>query len=194
MGTASVRTVSAADEPAAVQAIVLAFCADPAARWVWKDPCRYLNHMPGFVRAFGGRAFAHQTAHCTEDGTGAALWLPPGVHPEEEALGQVMEEAIEEATRNELAAVFEQLAEYHPAEPHWYLPLIGTDPALQGRGHGSALLKHALKICDAEKVPAYLEATSPRNVALYQRHQFEITGAIQAGNSPPITPMVRSPR
>jgi GNAT superfamily N-acetyltransferase len=29
---------------------------------------------------------------------------------------------------------------YHPAEPHWYLPLIGVDPAHQNNGHGAALM------------------------------------------------------
>ncbi|MGH6833122.1 MAG: GNAT family N-acetyltransferase, partial [Methyloceanibacter sp.] len=81
-----------------------------------------------------------------------------------------------------------------PKEPHWYLPLIGTDPAKQGNGYGSALLRHALAICDREKMPAYLEATSARNVPLYQRHGFEALGTIQVGSSPPITPMLRKPR
>jgi ribosomal protein S18 acetylase RimI-like enzyme len=90
--------------------------------------------------------------------------------------------------------VFEQMAAFHPKEPHWYLPLIGTDPAKQGNGHGSALLLHALAICDREKLPAYLEASSPRNIPLYRRHGFESLGSIQVGNSPVITPMLRQPR
>ncbi|MGV1015508.1 MAG: GNAT family N-acetyltransferase, partial [Methyloceanibacter sp.] len=83
---------------------------------------------------------------------------------------------------------------FHPDEPHWYLPLIGTDPALQGKGHGSSLLRHALSICDAEKMPAYLEATSARNVPFYRRHGFEAIGTIRVGTSPTITPMLRPPR
>jgi GNAT superfamily N-acetyltransferase len=86
------------------------------------------------------------------------------------------------------------MGRFHPSEPHWYLPLIGTDPVQQGKGYGSALLRHALAICDQEKMPAYLEATSPRNVPLYQRHGFEGLGTIQVGTSPPITPLLRKPR
>jgi hypothetical protein len=41
-------------------------------------------------------------------------------------------------------AVFEQMGRYHPHEPHWYLPLIGVDPAHQPKGYGSALLRQAL--------------------------------------------------
>ncbi|MCJ7787955.1 MAG: GNAT family N-acetyltransferase [Methyloceanibacter sp.] len=69
-----------------------------------------------------------------------------------------------------------------------------TDPALQGRGHVSALLRHTLSSCDADRMPAYLEATSARNVPFYRRHGFEAIGTIQLGASPPITPMLRKPR
>ena len=83
---------------------------------------------------------------------------------------------------------------YHPKESHWYLPLIGTDPTQQGKGHGSALLHHALALCDEQKMPAYLEATSRRSVPLYQRHGFEILGTVQINDtSPAITPMLRKP-
>ena len=86
------------------------------------------------------------------------------------------------------------MAKYHPSEPHWYLPLIGVDPAHQGQGHGDALLTHALQQCDRAHVPAYLESTNPRNIPLYQRHGFEILGTIQAGGSPPLAPMLRPAR
>jgi ribosomal protein S18 acetylase RimI-like enzyme len=82
----------------------------------------------------------------------------------------------------------------HPSEPHWYLPLIGVDPRCQGRGYGSALLARALIRCDQERTLAYLEATSPLNRALYERHGFTVVTTIQAGNSPTIWPMVRTPR
>ena len=90
--------------------------------------------------------------------------------------------------------IMQQMARYHPKEPHWYLPLIGVDPPRQGQGHGAALLKYGLAACDRDGTAAYLESTNPRNVPLYQRHGFEILGTIQAGRSPAITPMLRKPR
>ena len=87
--------------------------------------------------------------------------------------------------------VFEQMGAYHPHEPCWFLPLIGVDPARQGQGYGSALLRHALEQCDRDNVPAYLESSNPRNVPLYERHGFQALGSIQFGSSPTLVPMLR---
>jgi GNAT superfamily N-acetyltransferase len=194
MSETTVRTATSADQESAVDTVVLAFAADPIARWCWPDSRQYLTTMPSFTLAFGGRAFAHDSAHCTADCAGAALWLPPHVHPDEDTLGGIVERTVSGSTRGDLLAVMEQMAKYHPAEPHWYLPLIGVDPAHQGEGYGGALLTHALQRCDRDQTPAYLESANPRNVTLYLRHGFKAIGRIQVGSSPPMVPMVRDPR
>ncbi|HYX02137.1 MAG TPA: GNAT family N-acetyltransferase, partial [Reyranella sp.] len=83
---------------------------------------------------------------------------------------------------------------YHPREPHWYLPLLGVDPARQGQGLGARLLDYANDMFDHDGVVAYLESSNPRNIGLYQRHGFEVLGTVQVGGSPVITPMRRNPR
>ena len=88
----------------------------------------------------------------------------------------------------------QQMAAFHPHEPHWYLPLIGVYPASQGQGVGNALMTHALARCDRDGVAAYLESTNPRNVSLYRRHGFEPLGEIRAGDAPPLVPMLRKRR
>ena len=156
------------------------------------DSCSFLEHFPRFVRAFGGEAFEHGSAHYI-DRSAAALWLPPGAQPNEEALVALIKDSVRSSDQDEVFAVLDQMGSWHPKEPHWYLPLIGTDPVQQSRGYGSALLSEALANCDRQTTLAYLEATSPRNVTLYQRHGFEVLGTIQVGASPPITPMLRKP-
>jgi ribosomal protein S18 acetylase RimI-like enzyme len=88
-------------------------------------------------------------------------------------------------------ALLEQTAEHHPETPCWYLPFIGIDPQHQGRGLGSRLLAEGLARCDRDRLPAYLEASSARNRALYERHGFVGTGELRAGDSPPLWPMLR---
>lgn len=190
----AIVAATAADEDTIMALLVLAFGTDPAVRWLYPDPQQYLTAWPEFVRAFGGRAFAHGTAYRTADGAGAALWLPPGISPDEEALVALLERSVPERDHAEVFGVLEQMDASHPIEPHWYLPIIGVDPVWQGRGLGASLLQYTLTRCDWDQVPAYLESSSPRNIPLYERHGFEVVGTIQVGSAPPLYPMVRTPR
>jgi ribosomal protein S18 acetylase RimI-like enzyme len=185
-----VGTIAPADLYRATAVLVLAFIDDPVARWTYPDPEQYLRLFPAFVRAFGGGALVQETGRFAGDHVGVALWLPPGVEPDHAAI-----QATLPAGRDaEIAAVFEKMASYHPSEPHWYLPLIGVDPACRRKGCGAALLEDTLRRCDRDHVAAYLESTNPANIGLYQRHGFEIQGVIQARSSPPLFPMLRPAR
>ncbi|MGO8147977.1 GNAT family N-acetyltransferase, partial [Rhizobium leguminosarum] len=75
---------------------------------------------------------------------------------------------VRECAAPETTAIFEQMATYHPTEPHWYLTLIGVDPAHQGKGHGDVLMAYALARCDHDHTPAYLESSNPRNIPFYR--------------------------
>lgn len=190
----TVYSIDEASAESAYAAIVLAFVRDPAARWSWPAPDDYLRNMPLLARAFGAKAFALGTAFGIDRFAGVALWLTPGVSANEEALADLIERTAPASIQQDAAAVFEQMASYHPQEPHWYLPLIGIDPARQGQRLGDKLMAHALARCDAEQLTAYLESSNPRNVSFYQRHGFEVIGKIQVGSSPTIVPMLRRPR
>jgi GNAT superfamily N-acetyltransferase len=194
MQTIEVRSATDADQQAVIDVITLAFSTDPMARWAFPDPATYLSVMPDVIRAFGGGGFAHGTVHLVGGSSAAAMWLPPGVHPDTDRLAGLTEQHTPRGQIDDMMKVFEQMDSYHPAEPCWYLPLIGVDPVRQGRGHGGALLRHALERCDREAATAYLESSNPRNVPLYERHGFEPIGSIQAGSSPTVIPMLRRPR
>ena len=189
-----VGSVPEAEAERAFAVLTLAFSADPVVRWVYPDPQEYLRHFPVLLQAFAGRAFIHGTAYHIGEYVGAALWLPAGVHLDEEALGAVLQSSVPEERQEEVFGVLEQMGAYHPDEPHWYLPVIGIDPRQQGKGYGSALLQYALEQCDREGKLAYLESSNPRNNPLYERHGFEVLGTIQVGDSPPLWPMLRKPR
>jgi GNAT superfamily N-acetyltransferase len=193
MTTESVQTATADEEAAVFAVLTLAFSSDPATRWTWPEPRTFIAAFPRFAKAFGGAAFAKGTAHRIGS-LGAALWLPPGARPDEEAMGTLMQETADAGTAVDGPKLMQQMASHHPREPHWYLPLIGIDPAHQGKGLGSALLKHATDICDRDGMPAYLESSNLANVPFYERHGFAALGRIQVGNSPVLTPMLRRPR
>ena len=190
----TVRNAVPAEEAAVIATLTLAFGTDPATRWSWPDPQAYLDAFPRFTKAFGGAGFAKGGAHVIGDHAGTALWLPPGVEPDGAALGELMRTTASPQSMSDGMQVMRQMESHHPREPHWYLPLIGIDPKHQGKGLGSALIDHALKICDRDGALAYLESSNPRNVPLYQRHGFEILGQIQFGSSPTLVPMLRRPQ
>jgi len=178
----------------AIATLVLAFVTDPVARWMYDDPHQYLLHIPRLFRALGKNSFEGGAAQRTTDGLGVALWLSPGVHGDDGPLGAVIAESIVDEKQAEVADVFERTERYRPAEPHWYLSLIGVEALHRNRGCGAALLKHRLRQCDREHLPAYLWSSNPLNTSLYQRHRFEIAGTIRVGSSPSIYPMLRRAR
>ncbi len=189
-----VKTATSSGDEDVISVLTLAFSSDPMARWSQPDPRLYLANFPKLAAAFGGAAFEKGSAYFTDGYAGAALWLPPGVHPDEKTLVALVEEFAPANILPDLFGVFEQMEKYHPTEPHWYLPLIGVDPSQQGKGIGSALMKHALETIDRDHLPAYLESSNPKNISLYERHGFEVTGEIQVGSSPPMRPMYRAAR
>ena len=91
-----VETVYPNDKVRAIRTIVLAFAGDPAARWMYPDLEEYLEYFPEFVNAFGGRAFGMGGADHAGDFRGAALWLPPGVHPDDDGVVALISRSIPE--------------------------------------------------------------------------------------------------
>jgi ribosomal protein S18 acetylase RimI-like enzyme len=192
---ASVATIAGdAEVDRAIATLVLAFGADPIARWMYDDPNQYLHYIPRLFRALGTSSFEAGAAHRTSDGLGVSLWLPPGVHGDDGPLEVVIAESTAGERQAEVAAVFERTEHYRPTEPHWYLSLIGVEASHRNKGCGTALLEHGLRQCDRDHRPAYLWSSNPQNVSFYQRHGFEIAGTIQVGSSPPLFPMLRHAR
>ena len=95
---------------------------------------------------------------------GAALWMPPNTWHTGPLAQLLLLPAIVRNLRADTPRLLKALTfieKKHPREPqHWYLPIIGVTPAWQGRGYGAALLRPVLERCDADRVPAYLEASS----------------------------------
>lgn len=182
-----------ADHPV-MDILSLAFSTDPCVRYIFPTAVAYLAHYRRLATAMAGAALAAGTAWVADGDGAAALWLPPGVHGDGEAIGALVGETVAPEKLATLAEVGEQMDRCHPEAPHWYLPLIGVDPSRQGQGLGSALLKAGLARCDQDGLPAYLESSNPKNVPLYERHGFEVIGLIQPGDYPPLVPMLRPAR
>lgn len=191
--TRATTRIAAHREANAIATLTLAFASDPANRWCWPGTGEFLAAFPAFVRALGGRALAHESGFEIADGAGVALWLPPGVEPDEAQLIEIVQRTMHASRQSDLFEVIQQIGQYHPREPHWYLPFVGVEPLHQNRGLGALVLRPILERCDREQLPAYLESTNPRNIPFYESLGFASMGTIQAGKSPEIVPMLREP-
>jgi ribosomal protein S18 acetylase RimI-like enzyme len=82
----------------------------------------------------------------------------------------------------------------HLRGEHYYFANIGVAPAAQGQGLGSRLMRPTLDRADVEGLPAYLEASSERNAALYERLGFRCTEVLRFAGCPPLKLMTRPPQ
>ena len=195
MNDYEVRVAEKSEQDAVLSTLMLAFGVDPCMRYALTEAETFIGAFRRLALALGGGAFEHGSAYVGADGACAALWLPPGVESDGEAIGALVEQLDVPPEKQEvLGQVGEAMGANHPHEPHWYLAMIGTDPSRQGRGLGSAILKEGLRRCDADGLPAYLESSNPANIPLYERHGFEVMGLIQPGDFPPLVPMLRPAR
>jgi GNAT superfamily N-acetyltransferase len=71
-------------------------------------------------------------------------------------------------------AVHFELRRLRPAEPHWYLDLLGIEPGSQRRGLGSALLGRLLERVDEDGAPSYLETDRRENLPFYARAGYQL--------------------
>ena len=86
------------------------------------------------------------------------------------------------------------MAERHLREPHFYVRTVGVRTALQGQGIGSMLMQPTLERADSAGLPTYIEASSERSAALYERLGFLHTGMLELPDGgPPVWPMRRPP-
>lgn len=101
---------------------------------MFPDSKQYFHFFSLVLKYFAGRAFDHFPAHRSADFSAVALWFPPTVIPDEEALGSVLGEGVAPELREEVFALLDQVGAGHPQEAHWYLLAIGTEALSQGRG------------------------------------------------------------
>jgi ribosomal protein S18 acetylase RimI-like enzyme len=194
--TISVCKAATPDVPEVAQTLGEAFFADPIFTWWIPEDQRRKEILPELFHIIVDACLAGGQVYRSADGVGASVWTPPGGQPTEEEMTELAP-LFAEATGEYADGLFEILAlmdEKHPKEPHFYLFVLGTRPAWQSQGIGSALLRTVLEGCDETGTPAYLEASSEGNKRLYLRHGFEVTGELQLRDSPTAWCMWRPPR
>jgi GNAT superfamily N-acetyltransferase len=193
-----VRPATEEEHEAAAEALALAFADDPAWAHLLPNPTTRAEQLLAyFTVEIANLVPDHRRLWITEDGSGAAVWASPG--------GWRVPLQHELRTGRRMARIFGRrfplalwtqlrLERHHPRSPrHWYLHYLGVEPRRQGRGLGSALLAPVLELCDGERTPAYLESSTERSRALYERNGFILTGTFDMpASGPPVREMWRA--
>ncbi|MGW1840530.1 GNAT family N-acetyltransferase [Streptomyces sp. BBFR2] len=188
-------TATPDDAPLISRTLVRAFDDDPMMRWFFPDDATREASLGRYFTTLFTRQYVHAGV-CEHTGAAVSFWVPP------EAQDRAVPDA---ATIAELTAILgdraglfgeavEAAAAYTPAEPHWSLALLGADPAVQGQGHGAALLRSGLAKADAAGRPAYLESSKPANLPVYEHFGFTVRDELRLpGGGPVLWTMWREP-
>lgn len=187
----SVREAEVAELAQVSATLADALAADPIYGWLLPGE-RRLRRL--FAVELEYYVFPSGRVFTTDDFRGANLELPPGgwemAVPLSGAVSllRVFGRRLSRASR--LQKFFER---NHLQEPHYYVRALGVATRYQGRGLGTALLRRTLDRCDREGVPAYLEASTERSAALYERLGFVHLGELRVPDGPRFWPMRRPP-
>jgi ribosomal protein S18 acetylase RimI-like enzyme len=201
-GSQAVR-VARRDEAALLGEVLAdAFAEDPVFAWLIPPRVRgrEIRLRTFFTSMSRGYLRRGKPCYLTGDASAAALWSAPGAWAM--PLSQVILEAAPNAValRGGLVRALRtqaQIEHLHAGQstPHWYLGYLGTRRDRQGEGLGTQMLRAVLAGADTDGVPAYLESSNERNLALYERSGFRVIGELEAlGHGPTIWRMWREPQ
>ncbi len=192
-----VRLARADERAAMANTLAAAFYDDPAIEWLLPDEATRLETARRGFDLFLRRLWLqHEQVYVAGDDVAAVcVWEPPGAWKVGLGAQLALLPAMLGVYGRRLPRVLGALTAIerdHPTEPHEYLAFVGVTPERQGRGIGSMVMKPILDRCEAEGLPAYLEASSVRSRALYERHGFSVTEEVTIGKgAPPVWRMWR---
>lgn len=208
-----IRVADKADGELVARLLDDAFRDDPVSRWVLPGEEMFRVWHPKLMAAFTDIVLEGGYVHLTEDATACALWMPvpaaaegaggaggaggqdseAGAGDRDGAAARIAEAVPPDNERVELIGRLQ--AGVHPTDrAHEYLWMLGVHPSHQGRGLGSALLRHVLDRLDREGRAAYLEASNPRSARLYERLGFtHADRPLDLPDGPRMWPMWRDP-
>jgi len=194
-------------EPAfadAAAALSRAFLDDPMSIYMVADATARADALPLHMTVALRMGQLFGEVYVTGDPpVGAAVWFPP--HLWELTAAQLAEAGALELEHALPAGAFgrfmaiekfgEQLHRRDAAFPHWYLAVLGVEPAMQGRGLGGALMRPVLEKADRQGLPCYLETATDVNVSFYRNYGFETVVEGEVPGTPlRFWTMLRGPR
>lgn len=172
--------------------LVTAFMDDSMFGWVFPDPAARLRGLRRLNRVPLEYGLRYGYVRQSDEGGCVAIWIPPGLPMSPGRMVRCGMLAVPLRTGlGPLArfgganGVMDKIHKRHMSGPHWELLIVGVDPALQGRGRGSALVRDGLARADESGLPCYLNTNTPANVPFYERLGFSVLEEATLGKDGP---------
>jgi GNAT superfamily N-acetyltransferase len=183
--------------PSAAGVLARALADDPGWRHVFPTDATRVARMTRTLRLMIAGAYVSHGTSLAVPGAAAAIWTPPGAHdvPTRTALALAPRLAWLLGRRTPHAIrLYRAMTAGTPREPHYYLAILGVDPAHQGRGLGVTVCAPILARCDETRTLCWLESTNPKNHAFYRRLGFTVAAETPIPDGPTLTFFSRQPR
>ena len=185
-----------ADMPVISRSLAKAFADDPVFAVLFGGSVPQ-PRATRFFEIMGKMQLKHEHVYRTPGSEAAAVWAPPGewkvppvdIVKNSPGLIRVFGRRLIPNLK-----ILDAMEKNHPSDLHYYLEFIGTDPAHQGKGLGTALMQPMIERCDREGVGAYLESSKESNVAFYNRFGFQVTKTLTHKPGVPMWLMWRDPK
>ncbi len=174
--------LESSDLQSAAKLLAQAFFQDPIVCSILKkvEPNRRLTKLETMFQVALGERVPGRMVLCLKDGGGVrsvALLYSPGSYPPPIFLElSVLLRCIFRTGFRGLPGWLvwaNSIRKRHPKEPHYYLELLGTHPAFQGKGFGSMLMEEVCSLAEKEGRICHLETSNPRNLPFYKAFGFE---------------------
>lgn len=176
------------------ESLALAFEDDPVTRFIFPQAAGRIERLERFYALTVPTLTNHGRLLTNAGLHGGAVWQgPKPSRPGPLQQFWLLARLIAMLGRQTVAGarLAQTLERTHLREPHWYLGILGTAPAHQGQGLGSALMQPVLDECDEHGILSYLESSKVENIPFYERHGFSVIEEVEIPGGPKIWPMRR---
>jgi GNAT superfamily N-acetyltransferase len=194
----SVRPATSDDVDAIVDILTTAFFDDPLWGPAFPDPDHRAEQASALWRLFVTSSLRFSWTMVTDKLQAAAVWIPPGENEltddEESGFEEFLLGFADREVTDAVLAISHLFEEARPAEPHFYLSLLGTHDDHRGAGLGMGLLSENLRRIDALGATAYLESSNPANNRRYESVGFVPATDIAMPSGQVVTTMWRPAR
>jgi GNAT superfamily N-acetyltransferase len=186
--TLPITALTPADSAAAIALLDRAFAEDPCLAWVLQQtqpgyPARRRAYLGAYLRYHQDNALPLLGAWQAEQLLGLSCFtLPePVADPASlSALGGRIAQACGVDRLARLEQLIDAFDQHLGDAPAARIEFLAVAPEAQGRGLGSALLQASLAYIENQGcMHIALESGEPRNLALYLRHGFQLSGGVQ---------------